>query len=656
MLDASDSIALTAFIISLAALAVANLQLLQQYFATANGYSRCARRFIGDWSRFRHRRYVWSEFRLEVGFIRPHIFLGSIDEDSQNQLVDRQDHWTLLDLIPSVRRDKAWRAKYLGRSIRVSQLDKEDFQDVRKNASWTVLVRDIRLVEENINRRVRVPLSTTDESHPLSGMHPRHDTEETSGGVDDRMLEDGTASNHKQETVPSPFGINIRFEPCTWDDSNLEVNGSSLTGTASIRDLAVLARLLGLTWHQGPFIALSHTQSLALDTEAKMNTDSLQALGNKLSLTGSVRPRLRYEQREASPPILQRSRRETYLLHHGTLAMFYGHLLPDPILLPGYPLLVIDGPNAWEACVTKLWMQQRHDSGEHDEETQLPRSGLVNCLVPLCSAIIGQADVYAVRVPKPHQHLIGPFVRPKVVGIFRRGLDGLLQEREAKAAPGNIVQLVTKAIDDLEQYPRGEHGSKLSYWAACQGGAPRWTDLDTIEGRLFLHKVHGYLTSIQNDLAVFIGRSDGIVTSYQHFYWDLVAAFLDYVVAAERGEYDSGHKHPGKGPFARWRRTMESLFQHLDVIESGLRKRGRRRALMCANGILSANLDESFEAVVPLERHIQGYDAINPGEVREACIAMLFRAMCWHRCHFMHPQDAPFHSEFYTNIQEAIIE
>ena len=74
-LDTSDSVAIVALIVSLVAFAVTLTQLLQQLFATADGYRRCGEAVIGPWHRYRERRTLWWELRVETTYVTPQISL-----------------------------------------------------------------------------------------------------------------------------------------------------------------------------------------------------------------------------------------------------------------------------------------------------------------------------------------------------------------------------------------------------------------------------------------------------------------------------------------------------------------------------------------------------------------------------------------------------
>lgn len=74
----ADSVALTALLVSLVALLATTGQLLQQYFATADGYRRCQPSVMGLWARKTKLRWRWREFRFETIFSVPRIIYGPI--------------------------------------------------------------------------------------------------------------------------------------------------------------------------------------------------------------------------------------------------------------------------------------------------------------------------------------------------------------------------------------------------------------------------------------------------------------------------------------------------------------------------------------------------------------------------------------------------
>lgn len=73
--DPSTIVALVALVISVVALIGTTLQVLQQYFASAAGYSNCGEKVIGEWHKSKKRKFVWEELRFEVQFEAPVIFV-----------------------------------------------------------------------------------------------------------------------------------------------------------------------------------------------------------------------------------------------------------------------------------------------------------------------------------------------------------------------------------------------------------------------------------------------------------------------------------------------------------------------------------------------------------------------------------------------------
>ncbi|ESZ97021.1 hypothetical protein SBOR_2566 [Sclerotinia borealis F-4128] len=67
---------LVALIVSVIALLTTCLQVLQQYFSSAEGYRRCAESVMGPWNKGTHRKLNMKEFRVEVVFETPVIFIA----------------------------------------------------------------------------------------------------------------------------------------------------------------------------------------------------------------------------------------------------------------------------------------------------------------------------------------------------------------------------------------------------------------------------------------------------------------------------------------------------------------------------------------------------------------------------------------------------
>lgn len=75
-------VAVVALIVSVVALSATFMQVLQQYYASASGYSQCNEKVMGKWAKSRSRRFSWEELRFEVHFDAPVIFVSPPNNES----------------------------------------------------------------------------------------------------------------------------------------------------------------------------------------------------------------------------------------------------------------------------------------------------------------------------------------------------------------------------------------------------------------------------------------------------------------------------------------------------------------------------------------------------------------------------------------------
>ncbi|QIW95284.1 hypothetical protein AMS68_000802 [Peltaster fructicola] len=74
-MELTDDVSIVALVVSLVALLLTVMSITQSFLGTAEGYRRCAQSVIGQWSVFRHRHWIWYEFRYETRFVIPQITL-----------------------------------------------------------------------------------------------------------------------------------------------------------------------------------------------------------------------------------------------------------------------------------------------------------------------------------------------------------------------------------------------------------------------------------------------------------------------------------------------------------------------------------------------------------------------------------------------------
>jgi hypothetical protein len=78
---AIDGVALSGLIIALVALVISLFQLLQQLFATADGYRNCQPPIIGPWAKLTKRQLIPSQIRVRTVYWVPYITVGKCDHE-----------------------------------------------------------------------------------------------------------------------------------------------------------------------------------------------------------------------------------------------------------------------------------------------------------------------------------------------------------------------------------------------------------------------------------------------------------------------------------------------------------------------------------------------------------------------------------------------
>ncbi|PHH78978.1 hypothetical protein CDD80_5919 [Ophiocordyceps camponoti-rufipedis] len=69
-------VAIAALAVSIVALMATFMQVIQQYYASASGYSKCNEKVMGGWAKSKSRHFSWDELRYEVQFEAPVIFVS----------------------------------------------------------------------------------------------------------------------------------------------------------------------------------------------------------------------------------------------------------------------------------------------------------------------------------------------------------------------------------------------------------------------------------------------------------------------------------------------------------------------------------------------------------------------------------------------------
>ena len=139
-------VAAAALVVSFVAFGATLMQCLQQYYASARGYSQCNEKVMGAWASTKTRHFSWQELRFEVEFDAPVIFVcppgndkGPVPENEIYELdgspASLRDTWTTLDM--------SQRDVYKNRTVkeRIHTADNE-------RASWSVLLSAVQSMEK----------------------------------------------------------------------------------------------------------------------------------------------------------------------------------------------------------------------------------------------------------------------------------------------------------------------------------------------------------------------------------------------------------------------------------------------------------------------------------------------------------------------------
>ena len=134
---------LTALIVSLVALLTTVVQVLQQYFSSAEGYRRCAESVMGLWAKGTHRKLVPREFRFEVVFETPVIFVAPPD-NKKGPIAERAIHYVDGS-------DGSYTNTRILRPVEQDQADKQAVARVHtaddERASWVTLLSTLQRAE-----------------------------------------------------------------------------------------------------------------------------------------------------------------------------------------------------------------------------------------------------------------------------------------------------------------------------------------------------------------------------------------------------------------------------------------------------------------------------------------------------------------------------
>lgn len=229
-MDPQDSVSIVALVVSVVALIGAILQLLQQYYSSAEGYSNCNQRVMGEWALSRKRKFRWGELRFEVQFETPVIFV--CPPTNTNKPVPNQPLWFVKGTreseietrTPSIETEKAQK-KSMDKS---KQLNQDVHTADNERANWFILLQAFQRMERESQKW-------------QEGM-----LQEETNRVGPKVAGDLPASVapwDKHSVV-----LALQPKPRSWDTMPSEVKRPY--GVSTIGHIIEIAAMLGLHWRE----------------------------------------------------------------------------------------------------------------------------------------------------------------------------------------------------------------------------------------------------------------------------------------------------------------------------------------------------------------------------------------------------------------------
>ncbi|KAJ0164171.1 hypothetical protein CTA2_1601 [Colletotrichum tanaceti] len=267
--DVELIVAIVALVISVFAFIIAIFQALQQYYASATGYSSCTAKVMGDWARFTRRRFRWDEFRFEVEFEVPVIFvapptnhrgpLGKHDDKEITYMTGTPD---------SYKKTLTWdqqRYDQVDRSLRAGSSRQAIHTADNELAGWLGLLMAIQRMEKESRtwqdteyfgyRRGGWPGWGSPPWEDRTPCHPLH------------APTAAAAAAAAAVTVTHTLAVGMQRKKKSWD--SMPDNMKKPYATTTISHLVEVAGMLGVHWK-----------------EFNRNEDRYRAQGNGFGITG----------------------------------------------------------------------------------------------------------------------------------------------------------------------------------------------------------------------------------------------------------------------------------------------------------------------------------------------------------------------------------
>lgn len=391
------NLAVTALAIALVALFVALGQLLQQYFATADGYRRCQRSVMGHWASKTRLRWRWREFRFETLYTTPEIFMTGNNPDQSGQVLITGDITSRVD---------------------------------------TLLLQNSNLSSQ-ISRGEAIPRLSNETACWVSLLHQMHLCSSRGGLSDTPFI-----------SLPA-----LVLQERSWDFQLPEIVRPLATCTVS--DIAIIARRLGMRWKDfRPFDGNMRAEGYF----HIMTSTNIRSLGTVLQYSYTWKDEWRPTYRRNMVQSFKKEREEVYMPTVAADRLGFGIIRGSAeISLPHFTLGtqdevvtalgILDETGKSAAALRKLV--------QANPKYHLPTADLVAMTMGM-ARLRGRSHV---QVPAPSENMLGFTTSFRGRRAFHKSLKKFIAENPEQLGPQALV--ILSICEDLrDKWPEWEQESQ----------------------------------------------------------------------------------------------------------------------------------------------------------------------------------------------------
>ncbi|KAH8813027.1 hypothetical protein F5884DRAFT_320838 [Xylogone sp. PMI_703] len=602
-----DPTALTALIISIIALVATTAQLLQQYFATADGYRRCLPEVMGaDWGNKTRKRMRWRELRYETLYYVPRISIELVNsaaiDNSRTESDVFRENWE-----GAAFGNISNKAYILGSEIQTDeQMEDEGRSEISTGSGekvcWVSLLKRLRMIRGDIEK-----VYNTAAIYKPGKQIPNQ-------------------TSLPNQICATPAVVCMRILRRSWDFMPFDVVRPVCVTTIS--DIAVLAIRLGMEWKEFKPVA----GTLIAEGSGQLLTSQIvRSLGLCLEYTYTHRTLYAdiYEQfrpKRSIGDILINS----YLPVAGISDLVFG-------VVPGNKnLYCFDRSMGTLDAITEFLDfldntgAQNLDLTENLKSTMKDKPGWIpgfNDLIPLTSAKMTSVESNLRNIPMPNVYAPGLLRTREGLEVFSVRLNDYIRQMDKKSEQLIQVQTWISILSDTYGEYWNANESTWAYVPLERMISPVPVYKATEEYQRVIHglldSAEAFLVSINQDPLGSI-RSDRKDQKSGFCYDTILVEHLRMSILAcaqtpETDEYP-GHWYTGTGRM--W---------------------------------LAGHMNMYWDQLPKLSRKVAKYTGCETELAVDAWVTMIFRAFCWHHCHHLLPVKMTLPAEWHRSQMPVYI-